>query len=136
MRARSIMAAVRDHSRRLIGFARRMRKAPTDAEKKLWTLVRRGKLDGYHFRRQTPIAGYILDFCCLSAGLGVEADGGQHADPADQQYDLQRSRKLLEHGIRIIRFSDYEILKYPDAVQATIYRELTAGRGMRGQDTG
>ena len=103
-----------------------MRSTPTDAEKKLWSLLRRGQLNGCHFRRQVPIAGYIVDFCCLSAGLGIEADGGQHADPAAKAYDQARSQALLAKGIRIIRFSDYEILKYPEAVQATIYRELTA----------
>jgi very-short-patch-repair endonuclease len=119
------MPAKRDHSRRLIAFARSMRKAPTDAEKKLWSLLRRGKLDGYHFRRQVPVAGYIVDFCCLSAGLGVEADGEQHYDETGKQYDEQRTEALRTKGIRIIRFSDYDILKFPEAVQATIYRELT-----------
>lgn len=103
-----------------------MRKTPTDAEKKLWSLLRHGRLNGYHFRRQVPIAGYIVDFCCLSVGLGVEADGGPHGDEEAQEYDRLRSEILRSKGIRIIRFSDYEILKYPDAVQATIYRELTA----------
>jgi very-short-patch-repair endonuclease len=119
------MPGKRDPSRRLIGFARSMRKAPTDAERKLWSLLRRGKLDGHHFRRQVPVAGYIVDFCCLSAGLGIEADGGQHYDQAAEEYDRQRSEALLLKGIRIVRFSDYEILKYPDAVQEAIYRELT-----------
>ena len=119
------MPGKRDHSRRLITFAREMRKAPTDAERKLWSLLRRGKLDGHHFRRQVPVAGYIVDFCCLSGGLGVEADGGQHGDEKARIYDQRRSDALLCKGIRIIRFSDYEILRYPDAVQQTIYRELT-----------
>jgi len=119
------MPRKRDHSRRLLAFARQMRGAPTDAELKLWSLLRRGKLDGYCFRRQVPIAGYIVDFCCLPAGLGVEADGGQHCDPKGRVYDQRRSEALRAAGIRIIRFSDYEILKYPDAVQQTIYRELT-----------
>jgi len=103
-----------------------MRKAPTEAERRLWSLLRRGRLDGHHFRRQVPVAGYIVDFCCLSAGLGVEADGGQHYDEQSRQYDENRGRALLENGIRIIRFSDYQILKYPEAVRDTIYRELTA----------
>jgi primosomal protein N' (replication factor Y) len=103
-----------------------MRKAPTDAEKRLWSLLRRGKLDGYHFRRQVPIAGYIVDFCCLSAGLGIEADGEQHLESAAREYGQARSQALLARGIRIIRVSDYEILKYPEAVQEMIYRELTA----------
>lgn len=103
-----------------------MRKGATDAEKKLWSLIRRGKVDGCHFRRQVPIAGYIVDFCCLSAGLGIEADGGQHTDADAMEYDRVRSLALRAKGIRIIRFSDYEILKYPEAVVATIYRELKA----------
>src|SRR6185437_16391480 len=99
------MSSRRDHSRRLITFAREMRKAPTDAEKKLWSLLRRGQLDGYHFRRQVPIAGFIVDFCCISAGLGVEADGGQHYDEQGKEYDQRRSVALLSKGIRLLRFS-------------------------------
>ena len=118
------MPGRRDQSPRLIEFARQMRKAPTDAEKKLWWLLRRGKLDGHHFRRQVPIAGYIVDFCCLSAGLAVEADGGQHYDEQGRAYDRQRSEALACKGIRVLRFSDYDILKHPDAVQGMIYREL------------
>jgi primosomal protein N' (replication factor Y) len=119
------MPSKRDHSARLIRFARQMRKAPTDAEKKLWSLLRHGQLDGYYFRRQVPIAGFIVDFCCLSAGLGVEADGGQHYDEEAKRYDERRSAELLKKGIRVIRFSDYDILRDPEAVQRTIYRELT-----------
>jgi very-short-patch-repair endonuclease len=102
-----------------------MRKAPTDAERKLWYLLRRGKLDGYRFRRQVPVAGYILDFCCLELGLGVEADGGQHYDDKGKEYDRRPSEVLLAKGIRIMRFSDIDILKHPEAVQATIYRALS-----------
>jgi very-short-patch-repair endonuclease len=77
------------------------------------------------FRRQVPVAGYIVDFCCLPAGLGVEADGGQHFNDQAEEYDRRRSAVLLGKGIRIIRFSDYEILNYPEAVAETIYRVLT-----------
>ena len=90
-------------------------------------LLRRGKLDGHHFRRQVPVEGYILDFCCLSAGLAVEADGGQHYSDEGKRYDEERSEALRGKGIRILHFSDCDILKYPDAVQQTIYRELTEG---------
>ena len=123
------MLGRRDPNPRLLKFAKEMRGAPTDAEKKLWYLLRRDKLEGYHFRRQVPVAGYIVDFCCLKAGLGVEADGGQHYDEKGKEYDRRRSEVLLAKGVRIIRFSDYEILKFPDAVQATIYRELTGHEG-------
>lgn len=119
------MPSRRDHSRRLIAYARAMRGDPTDAEKKLWSLLRRGQIDGRHFRRQVPVAGYIIDFCCLSAGLGVEADGGQHHDEAARRYDQRRSEILLQKGIRILRFADDEILKYPQVVQEAIYLALT-----------
>jgi very-short-patch-repair endonuclease len=102
-----------------------MRREPTDAEKKLWSLLRRGQIEGYHVRRQVPLAGYILDFCCLPARLGVEADGGQHCDNEGEEYDRTRSEALAAIGIRILRFQDHEILKHPEAVQETIFRALT-----------
>ncbi|MCC6424058.1 MAG: DUF559 domain-containing protein [Phycisphaerales bacterium] len=71
------------------------------------------------------MAGYILDFCCLTAGLGVEADGGQHFDDHGLRYDRQREDAIKRKGIRILRFSDVDILKDPQTVQAAIYRELT-----------
>jgi very-short-patch-repair endonuclease len=119
------MPGKRDHNRRLIHFARDMRKAPTDAERKLWSLVRGGQIAGHHFRRQVPIAGYIVDFCCLSAGIGVEADGGQHLKDDAPRYDELRTQALLQKGVRILRFSDVDILKHPQAVQEAIYREFT-----------
>jgi very-short-patch-repair endonuclease len=102
-----------------------MRREPTDAEKKLWSLLRRGQIEGYHFRRQVPVAGYILDFCCTPARLAIEADGGQHFDDRNEQYDRHRSDALAARGIRILRFQDDEILKHPEAVEETIYRALT-----------
>jgi very-short-patch-repair endonuclease len=118
------MPGKRDHSERLLNFARQMRREPTDAEKKLWSLLRRGQINGLRFRRQVPIAGYIVDFCCLPAHVGVEADGGQHSDERTQEYDRRRAEALAAKGFRILRFSDYEILKHPEAVQETICRAV------------
>lgn len=76
------MSKRRDPSPRLKTFARRMRAESTDAERKLWHILRDRKLGGFKFRRQHPVAGYIVDFFCLEAGVVVEADGGQHYNPA------------------------------------------------------
>ena len=46
-----------DLSPRLNQFARRMRKHSTDAERKLWSLLRGSQLADFRFRRQHPIAG-------------------------------------------------------------------------------
>jgi very-short-patch-repair endonuclease len=116
----------RDHNPRLLKFAREMRREPTDAERKLWHLLRDGRLGGFKFRRQCPVAGYILDFYCLSAGLVVEADGGQHTEPEAHAYDEARTQRLSDRGIRVLRFPDDEVLKYPDAVREAIYAALTS----------
>lgn len=120
------MHSGRDPTRRLQGFARLMRHKPTDAERKLWSLVRNGQLPGHKFRRQVPVAGYVLDFYCVAERLVVELDGGQHNDPGQRAYDQQRSRALHDLGITVLRFWDHEILKHPDAVARTILRHLEA----------
>ena len=115
----------RDPDRRLLQFAKRMRHEATDTERKLWLILRGRQLAGFKFRRQVPVAGYILDFYCLRQGLVVECDGGQHNDPAQARYDGRRAEVLRERGIRVLRFPDDEVLKYPDAVADAIHRELT-----------
>jgi very-short-patch-repair endonuclease len=115
-----------DHSPRLKRFSRHLREKSTDAERKLWALLRNGQLAGFRFRRQHPVGGYIVDFACMKANLIVELDGGQHADAADAAYDAQRTLYLQELNMRVLRIADHEMLKDPDAVVRTIYRELMA----------
>ena len=61
------------------GNARKMRRAMTDAELKLWNEVRAHRLMGLLFRRQMPIAGYIVDFACPTKKLIVELDGSHES---------------------------------------------------------
>ena len=67
-----------------------LRKQATPAERKLWSIVRDRRLDGYKFRRQHGIGRYILDFYCSKAKLAVEVDGSVHDDPARAEYDRER----------------------------------------------
>ncbi|MCG5243057.1 endonuclease domain-containing protein [Azospirillum doebereinerae] len=101
--------------------ARVMRHIPTDAERKLWSLVRRRQLNGWYFRRQHPIPPYIADFACLEARLIVEADGGQHADSA---YDTARDGWLNTQGWRILRFWNNDVLRHPEGVARMIWEAL------------
>ena len=114
-----------DHRPHLKQFARELRTQSTDAERKLWTLLRDKQLEGFRFRRQHPIAGYIVDFVCTRAGLVVELDGGQHTEADAVAYDAQRTENLGKLNLRVLRFQDDEVLRNPDAVIETIYRELT-----------
>jgi very-short-patch-repair endonuclease len=72
-----------------------MRREQTDAERKLWLLLRDRRLAGAKFRRQAPIGPYIADFICPRRKLIVEADGGQHIDdPSDVERDRWLAKKV------------------------------------------
>lgn len=101
-----------------------MRRECTDAERKLWNIIRDRQLAEFKFRRQYPVAGYILDFYCARHLLAVEADGGQHNDAGQLEYDARRTDALSELGIRVLRFPDDQILKSPDVVAEVIYNEI------------
>ena len=93
-----------------IDRCRNLRKNQTDAEKKLWRILRNRQLTGIKFRRQFPVGKYILDFYSPEYRLGIEADGGQHYKDEGKKRDELRTRELSRLGVKIIRFSDREIL--------------------------
>ena len=96
----------------LLANARELRKNQTDAEELLWQLLRRRQLNNLKFRRQHPLkTGFILDFYCAEAKLGIELDGGYHNDTEQQEYDAERTEIVNEYGINIIRFSNEEVLQ-------------------------
>ena len=108
------------------GHARRMRKIMTDAELRLWNELRAHRLMGLGFRRQLPIAGYIVDFACPAEKLIVEVDGSQHANNHDQTYDQVRTRRLEADGWTVLRFWNDDVLKDIDNVCMHIL--IIAGR--------
>ncbi|HUN92098.1 MAG TPA: endonuclease domain-containing protein, partial [Burkholderiaceae bacterium] len=76
--------------------ARRLRSESTDAERRLWYLLRAHRTFGWKFRRQHPIGTYIVDFVCFECRLVVEVDGSQHREAA--RYDSIRDRDLEARG--------------------------------------
>jgi len=98
--------------------AKELRREMTAAEQILWGSLRTNRLDGYHFRRQQVIAGFIVDFYCHAAGLAVELDGPVHDRQAD--YDRDRDRVLGEHGVQVLRFRNEEVMENLEAVLMTI----------------
>jgi very-short-patch-repair endonuclease len=97
--------------------AKALRRALTQPEQALWSLLRRD-LQGLHFRRQHALGPYILDFYCASAKLCVEIDGPIHNDQV--QHDARRTAWLITKRIRVIRFSVEELERRPSFVVATI----------------
>jgi chorismate synthase/very-short-patch-repair endonuclease len=99
-----------DQWRILKDFARENRKNYTEAEDKIWQAVRNRKIDGYKFRRQHPIAGFIPDFVCLEKKLIIEIDGGYHNEEEQKKYDTARTEWLNEHEYKLLRFTNEEVL--------------------------
>jgi very-short-patch-repair endonuclease len=96
-----------------------LRRSPTNAERKLWLLLRSLKPHGMHFRRQAPIGIYIADFVWHDGKLVIELDGSQHAEQR-VGYDAKRSQWLASQGYRVLRFWNNDVLKAPRSVGEAI----------------
>ncbi len=103
-------------------LARALRRRSTEAEKLLWSRLRGRRFDGIKFKRQVPIANYVVDFAALDLKFIIELDGGQHALRADQ--DENRTRILHEWGYHVIRFWNNDVLGNIDGVLEAILQEL------------
>jgi very-short-patch-repair endonuclease len=109
-------------------FSRALRKNMTDAERRLWSLLRREQLHGYKFRRQAAIGDYVVDFVCFSEKLIIELDGGQHNEARAIAYDRKRSTWLQSEGVRVLRFWNYWVFENSEGIVEVIWRELQASR--------
>ena len=92
------------------------RNNPTQAEAFLWSHLKESKLDGRKFRRQTSIKNFIVDFYCPEEKLIVELDGDLHFDKDVKKYDEQRTKKLEELGLNVLRFENQDVLFNLEAV--------------------
>ncbi len=99
--------------------ARELRKAMSKPEFALWQQLRQ-RPGGLKFRRQHPVGPYIVDFCCLSAGLVVEIDGIAHDMGDRPARDEQRVRFIKENGFRVLRVSARRVLADVEGTAAAI----------------
>jgi very-short-patch-repair endonuclease len=102
--------------------AAELRRNPTEAEAKLWKLLRAHQLDGVGFRRQHAIGQYIVDFCAPRRKLIIELDGSQHLD--QQIYDEERSAFLEAQGYCVLRFWNNDVLGNTESVMEVIQNTL------------
>ena len=92
----------------------------TDAERYLWTKIRMKQLKGYQFYRQKPIGDYIVDFFCPRAKLVIEVDGSQHYSDETTEYDRIRDEYMRSLGLRVLRFTNTEVMKNIEVVIESI----------------
>jgi len=79
-----------------LAFAKKMRERPTLAEEALWKVLWR-RCEGFRFKRQVVVAGYIPDFYCAAAGLIIEVDGPVHEH--QREYDAARTLGIPPDGL-------------------------------------
>jgi very-short-patch-repair endonuclease len=112
------------NKRNKIAAARVLRKNQTEAEEKLWWLLRNRYFLGYKFRRQYICRGFIIDFYSPSARLGIELDGPIHRLRKD--YDRARDEIITSTGIKLLRINNEELNKRPVAAMQKIIKHLPA----------
>ena len=106
--------------------ARKLRREQTEAERKLWFLLRNRRLMGLKFRRQFPIGNYIADFCCFEKKLIVELDGSQHIDA--EVSDRIRTEFLNASGYRVLRLWNHQVLEDEGVALEAILEALKMGQ--------
>ncbi len=106
--------------------ARQLRRDQTDAERILWSRLRRSQLKGFKFRRQYSIGPFFADFFCQEAKLVIELDGSQHADQWDR--DEQRTEFLRDEGYVVLRFWNHQVISEIDEAMQLIADALPKTR--------
>jgi very-short-patch-repair endonuclease len=98
----------------------------TEAEKVMWSKLRDRRFQGVKFKRQKPIAGYIVDFVALDIKPIVEIDGGRHAERV--QEDAVRTRVIEESGHHVVRFWNHDVLGNIEGMLEALVQELNFSR--------
>jgi very-short-patch-repair endonuclease len=94
-------------------------------EVRLWLRLRSLREKGFHFRRQAPRDGFILDFVCLREKLIVELDGESHGQMDQSAMDEKRDKHFAGKGFKTLRFWNTDVVQNLDGIVETVYRILT-----------
>lgn len=108
----------------LVQRRRKLRKAMTDAEWKLWYRIRAKRVQGLQFRRQHGIRYFIADFCHEKSKTVIEIDGSIHLKKEIREYDKWRTSQLIDFGYSVIRFSNREVFDDIDTVISKILQHI------------
>jgi len=106
-------------------FARELRTEETLAEGKLWQFLRNRQFLGLKFRRQHQFGDYIADFYCREANLVIECDGSVHDSNERWHHDQNRDAYLVAQGLRVLRFTNEQVLNDTQAVLKEISKHLS-----------
>lgn len=98
---------MKDYNKQNIPLAKELRKNMTPWERKLWYEFLRGY--SVRFQRQKAIGNYIVDFYCARAKLILELDGGGHYTAEQSERDIQRTQKLKDMNLAVLRICNPDV---------------------------
>ena len=109
-------------NKELTSISKILRKQMTKEERHLW----------YDFlkdlpvtiNRQKVIGKYVVDFYCASAKIVIELDGFQHYEEDAYQKDKKRDGYLNSLGIKVLRYSNYDLNRRFEEVCADILKHI------------
>ncbi len=101
--------------------ARDMRRNPTEAEALLWARLKDKAQGGFTFGHQVIMGSTVVDFACKSRWLVVEVSGPGEADAT---LAALSDRKLIEVGVRVLRFTEDQVRDDIETVIRAINVEL------------
>ena len=94
-------------------FAKKLKSSPTEAEVVFQQIL---EDQGYRFRTQTIVLGYIVDFYLPDIGLIIEVDGQSH----NKEKDIKRDLILEQSGFVVLRITNYQAKHSP----FTVFKEI------------
>lgn len=97
----------------------------TKAEIILWSKLKEKQLNGLKFRRQHGINNYVVDFYCPESRLAIEIDGGVHYYNSRITYDKQRQEEIEALGIKVLRYTNNDVVKNLEGVLNDIIKTTT-----------
>ncbi len=115
------------YNRELKERSRQLRENMTPAERVLWARIRSRQIRGLQFHRQKPVGEYIVDFYCHRAMVVIEIDGSQHSSREVAEADKARDEYMAGLGLKVLRFTNDEVLKDIDGVAERITQSLADG---------
>lgn len=112
------------YNKKLKSISCALRKNMTDAEIILWSRIKGKQIKEARFYRQKPIGNYIADFYCSKAKLIIEIDGSQHYEKEGIEKDKIRDEYFESLGLKVLRFTNLDVLKNINGVLEKIYEEV------------
>ncbi len=112
------------NKKRFTPLRKDLRRQPPKPESIIWNRLRNRQLNGYKFRRQVGVGRYVVDFYCPQVKLVIEIDGQSHYVGDAPMQDKVRQEEIEALGIKILRFTNREVMDNTEGVLEEIVRHL------------